>query len=73
MAKPITPHTIRTQKEVAEIMGITQGEVSSLERKALRKLFYALKEHAQEAGFDTSKPPVAVAKQPQSGRKKERK
>lgn len=71
--KPLTPHAIRTQQEVAEILGLTQHEVSQAERSAFRKLHKALKQEAEDAGFDVSKPPVAIRGQPQTGRKKERK
>jgi transcriptional regulator len=64
-----TPYTVKTQAEVAKALGITQHEVSMAERKALRKLWYQLKEVARAAGFRIQ-PPVALAKQPHLGRKK---
>jgi hypothetical protein len=67
---PSTPYAVRTQAEVGRMLGLTQVEVSEIERKALRKLWFALKEVAEEAGYDVSKPPVAPKHQAHLGRQK---
>lgn len=44
-------YAIRTQKEVGEILGLTQVEVSMLERSAMRKIYYVLFDAAWDEGY----------------------
>lgn len=42
---------VRTQDEVAKILGLTQDEVSKAERAAFRKIFKAMKSEAKAHGY----------------------
>ena len=60
---------IRSHKEVASELGISEAQSVEAETTALHKLWFLLKEHAGENGYPVTQP-VALKGQPQSGRPK---
>ncbi len=44
-------YAVRTQKQVGEMLGLTQIEVSMAEQSALKKIYYNLYDEACDEGY----------------------